>query len=188
MLQKMKSEMADNRTNALYSMLRELRDRLQVKGDRLVLAESCTSGLVAAELGQIPGISEIFCGSMVVYRTATKSAWLDIPAALLEDPGIGPVSPEATESLAWTILERTPEATIAASITGHLGPGSPPVTDGWVHCAFVRRNQPRDSLKAKSLKLTSPPPSDLNDLAGRAVRQREAASTFIEFIREQITA
>lgn len=45
--------------------LRLLVEKLRHLQHRLVLAESCTGGLVAARLTSIAGVSEIFCGSMV---------------------------------------------------------------------------------------------------------------------------
>src|SRR5437868_4842363 len=68
---------------------------LQATGCKLVLAESCTGGLVSGALTKIPGISNHHCGGVVVYRNATKQAYLNIPAKLLDDPG--PVSAEVAE-------------------------------------------------------------------------------------------
>ncbi len=181
----MKSEMTGDRTPSLYSMLLSVRDRLRAGGDRLVLAESCTAGLVAAELGQIPGISEFLCGSMVVYRTPTKTAWLGISSELLNDPGMGPVSAEVTIALAQAVLEKTPEATIAAAITGHLGPGAPAGLDGQVYCAIVRRDA-GNRFDVQSLKLISPPANDLEDLARRGARQKEAADALLSFLEKKL--
>ena len=167
-------------------MLLSVRDRLRDRGDRLVLAESCTAGLVAAELGQVPGISEFLCGSMVVYRTPTKTAWLGISSELLHDPVIGPVSAEVTIALARAVLEKTPEATVAAAITGHLGPGAPAGLDGQVHCAMVRRGIQGSSSDSLSMKLSSPSAADSEDLAGRGLRQKEAAKAFLRFIETKL--
>ena len=182
----MKSEMADDRTHLLYSRLLRLRDRLQDRGDRLVLAESCTAGLVAAELGKIPGISDILCGSMVVYRTATKAAWLGIPSLILQDPTLGPVSAEVTVALAQAVLEKTPEATIAGAITGHLGPESPPMLDGQLFLAFARRGAHGDTCEVDSHKLSSPPPANSEDIMRRVVRQQEAAHAMLDFIERKV--
>lgn len=186
MLQKMESEMADDGTTSLYSMLLRLRDSLKARGDRLVLAESCTAGLVAAEMGKIPGISEFMCGSMVVYRTPTKKAWLGISSDLLENSSIGPVSAHVTLALAVAILERTPEATVAAAITGHLGPFAPPWMDGQVYCVVVRRGVKSKTEDVKSLTLSSPPAADMDDLARRGARQKEAANALLSLIERQI--
>lgn len=185
-VEKMENELANDLTISLYAMLIRVRDRLRVTGDRLVLAESCTAGLVAAELGKIPGISEFLCGSMVVYRTPTKTAWLGISSEVLTDPAIGPVSALVTMALVKAVLQKTPEATIAAAITGHLGPGSPPEMDGQLFLAFSRREINGDLSHVESCKLSSPAPADLLDLAGRGVRQKEAALELLCFIEKKL--
>ena len=167
-------------------MLIRVRDGLRDRGDRFVLAESCTAGLVAAELGQIPGISEFFCGSMVVYRTPTKTAWLDISSEVLQDPAIGPVSATVTLSLAEAILEKTPEATLGAAITGHLGPNAPTGMDGQVYCAVVRRGFKSEVSDVQSLKLSSRPVANQDDFANRNVRQKEAAYALLSLIESRI--
>ena len=55
--------------------------RLAERQERLVLAESCTGGLICATLATIPGISQWLCGSSVVYRETTKRDWLGIDDA-----------------------------------------------------------------------------------------------------------
>jgi nicotinamide-nucleotide amidase len=154
------------------SLLRELRDRLAEGGHRLVLVESCTAGLVAACLGQIPGISQYFCGSWVVYREASKQQWLGIDQALLEDPHRGPVCQQVTELLAKAALDRTPEATIAAAITGHLGPAAPSSLEGKVYSAI----QGRESFQRREAegRLSSPAPRNNDDWEARRERQTEA--------------
>lgn len=87
---------------------------------RIVLAESCTAGLVAALLGQVPGISRFLCGSMVTYRESAKQQWLSVSPESLER--FTAESLETTRSMASSVLARTTEATFSAAITGHLGP------------------------------------------------------------------
>lgn len=128
--------MSDDR---LLTAAEALASRLRAKQQRLVFAESCTAGLAAATLGRIPGISEFLCGSAVVYRNATKTAWLGVPAEQLNDPSIGPVSPQTADDMARGVLMRTPEADLAASITGHLGPDAPRGLDGVTYIAIACR-------------------------------------------------
>jgi PncC family amidohydrolase len=104
---------------------------------RIVFAESCTGGLIAASLAEIPGISDRLCGSFVTYRSASKHAWLGVPESILLDPG--PVSEITAKLMALGALERTSEADFAASITGHLGPGAPPELDGTAYCGIAKR-------------------------------------------------
>jgi len=112
--------------------------RLLKKTNRkIVFAESCTGGLVSGALTKIPGISNFHCGGVVVYRNETKQAYLDIPAAVLHDPGA--VSAEVAEMMAANVLKITPEADLAAAVTGHLGPNAPAKLDGLVFVAVAWR-------------------------------------------------
>ncbi len=165
----------------VYIKILELRDVLAKGGHRLVLAESCTAGMLAALLGQIPGISEHLCGSFIVYRTQTKADWLAIDPELLASSQHGPVSATVTSRLAVAALERTPEATVAAAVTGFLGPQSAPDSDGLVFCSFVMRTN-QNASRTIALRLTSPSPTDEMDLAGRRTRQLQAAEFTIEFV------
>jgi nicotinamide-nucleotide amidase len=123
-------------------------------------------------------------GSMVVYRTPTKNAWLGIDADLLNDPRIGPVSQQVTEALLFSLLERTPEASMVASITGHLGPQAPETMDGVVHLGCCFRREAVANLR--STRLMSPAPTNLNDFAARRKRQHESAEHLIDLIMEQL--
>lgn len=158
---------------------------LRSTGRRLVLAESCTGGLVAATLAQIPGISEQLCGSAVVYRSATKSAWLGIDPGLLDDPALGPVSAEVTRALALAVLERTPEADIAAAVTGHLGPNAPPALDGVVYVAVAIQGTPPVMVAESRDAL---PGGGADPLAVRGARQHRAAELVLTAIAGALRA
>jgi PncC family amidohydrolase len=113
------------------NLARDLAARLREQGLNLVLAESCTAGLVSAVLAENPGVSDNLCGSAVTYQSRTKESWLQI------DPGeirqYTAVSPQVTVAMARAVLDRTPQADVAVAITGHLEPqaaGSEP-------CAWV---------------------------------------------------
>ncbi len=115
----------------------EVAELLARNGVQLVLAESCTAGLVAAALGGIPGISRHLAGSAVVYQERTKAAWLGVPESLFESPGV--VSSEVAAAMAAGALQRTGHADLAAAVTGHLGPGAPADLDGTVFIAVQCR-------------------------------------------------
>ncbi len=68
-----------------HQLARDVLSLLERHHDRIVCAESCTAGLVSATLAAIPGASKFLCGSAVVYRNATKTNWLHVPAELLDD-------------------------------------------------------------------------------------------------------
>lgn len=148
----------------------------RARGARLVLAESCTAGLVAHFLSRIPGASDWWCGSAVVYRNATKTAWLHIDADSLADPVIGPVSAPTTVAMTTGVLAVTPEATLAAGVTGHLGPQSPPGLDGVLYVATEFRYGEalrRATVERYQLSSQLPPDSPFTTL--RLHRQHEAA-------------
>ncbi len=114
---------------------------LKKKKLKLVFAESCTGGMISAQLAEVPGISDFLCGSAVVYRNETKSNWLGISRKTLKNPG--PVSRTVAEGMAKKVLERTPEADLSASITGYLGPTSPRGKDGQVFIGLAVRGPTR---------------------------------------------
>jgi PncC family amidohydrolase len=107
---------------------------------KLVLAESCTGGLVAARLAQVPSVSNWLCGSAVTYRSETKTAWLSVDQATIQH--CTAVSEEVAQQMVAGVLHLTPEADLAAAITGHLGPAAPPGFDGVVFVATRWRSQP----------------------------------------------
>lgn len=129
-----------------------LRDVLEESTNRLVLAESCTAGMVATAISQWPGASNWLCGSAVVYQTATKNQWLNIDNRLLDDPAIGAVSQVVTDQLAKHVLERTPLATMSAAITGHLGPQAPAELDGviFITVSFRRSMTPHEFIRQRT--------------------------------------
>ncbi|WP_197356649.1 CinA family protein [Aureliella helgolandensis] len=160
----------------LLKLAAELRDLLESSNRRLVLAESCTAGRVAATLSCLAGISQWLCGSFVVYRSNSKAQWLDIPTSILIDPEIGPVSPLASQMLAEAILQRTPESAIAVAVTGDVGPGAPPKTDGRVFIAIRLRDGRSQEFE---IALTSPPPQSSSDQSRRIARLQEATAAVL---------
>ncbi len=110
---------------------------LRSERGRLVLAESCTGGAIASLLTAIPDVSQSFCGSSVVYREASKQAWLGVRAADLKR--YSAVSREVAEAMVRGVLKKTPEATIAGSVTGYLGPTG--VNIGLVYLSVLRRGE-----------------------------------------------
>jgi PncC family amidohydrolase len=113
--------------------------KLRARKGKLVLAESCTGGLLASLLTEIPNVSESFCGSEVVYREDSKRAWLGVDAATIRRKSA--VSREVSEAMVRGVLRKTREATIAGSITGYLGPSGNDV--GLVYFSVFRRGDAR---------------------------------------------
>ena len=150
---------------SLGEVVSRIQQSCDVATHRFVLAESCTAGLISAVLGRQPGISDFFCGSAVTYRNHTKQQWLGVHDQDLVDPG--PVSAKVAKQMAEGVLAKTPEANIAAAITGHLGPAAPTEWDGVVFIAVAVRGA-GENLLAVSHRL------ELAE-SERSLRQHEAA-------------
>ena len=128
-------------TDARLTLACEILTLLKQSNRMLVCAESCTAGLVAATLAGIPGASQWLCGSAVVYRNATKTAWLGVSSEILSDPDRGDVCRETAIRMAEGVLAVTSEAAVAISVTGHLGPKAPLSMDGMIYVGWAERNQ-----------------------------------------------
>jgi PncC family amidohydrolase len=146
---------------------------------RLVLAESCTAGLVAATLSRTPGISAWLCGSAVVYQEGTKVAWLGVSLETLEQ--FTAVSQETGFEMAQGVLRQTPHADVVASITGHLGPHAPVEQDGLVFATLLWRDQP-ETVISERWQLGAPGEPENDGVAVRLWRQQAAATRLLDMI------
>lgn len=104
----------------LVEAARKVVERNLAAGRRVTLAESCTGGLVAAALTEIPGSSEMFESGFVTYSNDAKLELLNVSADVLET--FGAVSVATAWSMAQGALEAT-GADVAVAITGVAGPG-----------------------------------------------------------------
>jgi nicotinamide-nucleotide amidase len=127
-----------------------LPNEIQLKADRvleracekdlmLATAESCTGGLLAALLTDVPGCSHAFERGFVVYTNQAKAQMLDIDRERIEQHGA--VSKDIAIQMAQGALRRS-EANIAVSITGFAGPGRAGDEEGEVHFACAVRDGP----------------------------------------------
>ena len=92
----------------------------------IATAESCTGGMVAVALSDLPGSSDVFAGGFVTYSNAMKTAVLGVPAGLIAAHGAvsGPVARAMAEgALARAGVGAGAGAGIAVSVTGIAGPG-----------------------------------------------------------------
>lgn len=106
--------------DALVDAARKVVSANLAAGRRVTLAESCTGGLVAAALTEIPGSSEMFESGFVTYSNDAKLEMLNVSADVLET--FGAVSVATAWSMAQGALEAT-GADVAVAITGVAGPG-----------------------------------------------------------------
>jgi len=123
-------------TTAGESMEEVVARELTMHHATIATAESCTGGLLAERLTRISGSSAYFLGGVVSYSNALKSAWVDVPAEIIESKGA--VSSEVAIALADGIRRRT-GATLGVGITGIAGPngGTPEKPVGTVHVAIA---------------------------------------------------
>ncbi len=93
---------------------------LAAKQTTLSVAESCTGGLIGAQLTDVPGASTSFVGGAIVYTEALKERFAGVPAQILATHGA--VSEETALAMAEGIRARA-GTTFGLSVTGLAGPG-----------------------------------------------------------------
>ena len=118
-------------------------------GRKVVVAESCTGGLVSAALTEIPGSSAVFDRGFVTYSNEAKMEALDVPLDIIET--FGAVSVACAWAMAKGALAQS-SADVAVAISGVAGPtgGSALKPVGTVVFARVLRGQegePEGELK-----------------------------------------
>ena len=120
---------------------------LGLRGSTLAVAESCTGGMIAERITQVPGSSRSFLGGAVVYSDQLKTAFADVPPDLIA--AYGAVSAEVAKALAIGIRLRT-GATLGLGVTGIAGPAGATETKpvGLVHIALS------DAQKTESIERT----------------------------------
>ena len=94
--------------------------RLAVGGFTLAVAESCTGGLIAHRLTEVPGSSSYFTEGVVTYSNEAKTRLLGVPAELIEAQGA--VSAEVAEAMAEGVKRRA-GTDFGLAVTGVAGPG-----------------------------------------------------------------
>ena len=154
--------MTDDANMTAYELAKAIIGLATDRGVMLVLAESCTGGMIAAALTDIAGSSAVLDRGLVTYSNRAKQDLLGVSDKILANHGA--VSAETAIAMTTGALLKTPLATLAASVTGIAGPGGgsqgKPV--GLVHFACQWRGKPaihdhhiftgdRDSVRKKSL-------------------------------------
>jgi nicotinamide-nucleotide amidase len=115
--------------------------RYRAAGLMAATAESCTGGLIAGLLTEIPGSSDMLERGFVVYSNAAKQELLGVPPETLVNHGA--VSEETARAMAEGALANS-RAEVAVSVTGIAGPdgGTAAKPVGLVHFGCARRGKP----------------------------------------------
>ena len=128
--------------NLPFEVLRQLR----AQGKTLATAESCTGGLIAKSITDIPGSSAMFFGACVTYTNEIKAKLLGVDPEIFERES--EVSVACAEAMALGARERL-GTTYALSTTGYAGPGGgtdeKPV--GLVYIGIALKNSDSKAIK-----------------------------------------
>ena len=147
----------------------------------IAVAESCTGGLLAERLTNVPGSSIYFLGGVVCYSNDLKTRLVDVPAEMIEAKGA--VSPEVAMALAEGIRKRT-GATLGIGVTGIAGPGggTPEKPVGLVYIGIADERGPRQKEFRFRRRPRPHPPVRF------AIRARYGAALFsVPFLRAELT-
>lgn len=129
---------------------------LAARGMTLATAESCTGGLLAKRITDVPGSSEVFHMGAVTYANEVKTRLLGVPAELFDT--VGAVSPEVARAMAEGVRQAA-GAGLGIGITGIAGPGggSAEKPVGLVYVAlsdgkavWVRRMNPAGRIRSRA--------------------------------------
>lgn len=101
----------------------------------LALAESCTCGLVAAQLASATGVSEVLLASVVTYHVEAKQKLLGVKKETLAT--YSAESQQTTNEMAQGLHRHLPAADVCVAVTGLCGPGASATPDKPVGTVFV---------------------------------------------------
>ena len=149
--------------------------RYTERGLKIATAESCTGGLVAALLTEIPGSSAVVERGFVTYSNEAKTDLVDVPAGLIAAHGA--VSEPVARAMAEGAIARS-RADVAIAITGIAGPGgaTPTKPVGLVHFALASKGASTRHLERR-----------YGDLGRETVRAR-AVEDALELLEQALGA
>ncbi len=123
---------------------------LRERGEKLAVAESCTAGLLAGKIADVPGSSDYFDRGVVTYSNLSKIELLGVPSKIIEN--YGAVSAQTAEAMAGGIRDRA-GVDYGLSVTGIAGPdgGTNEKPVGTVYIAVASKN----GVISKKFQLTN---------------------------------
>ncbi len=143
------------------------------QGLKIVTAESCTGGLIAALFTEIAGSSDVFERGFVTYSNEAKMQLIDVQAETLEK--FGAVSKDVAQEMAQGALSNS-LAHLSIAVTGIAGPGggSAEKQVGLVHIASTRKDG--DTIHQQC---------NFGDIGREAIRT-ETVSNALQLLKQQI--
>lgn len=126
-------------THLVHSLSRTIIEHGVAKGMMVATAESCTGGMIAAALTDMPGSSAVVDRGFVTYTNEAKNEMLGVPATLIDKHGA--VSGEVARAMARGAISNS-RADLAVSVTGIAGPtgGTAEKPVGLVWFGFANSN------------------------------------------------
>ena len=155
----------------IESLARRVVEENRAANRKVVLAESCTGGLVAAALTEIPGSSAVLDRGFVTYSNEAKQESLGVPLEIIET--FGAVSIACAWAMAKGALERS-HADIAVAISGVAGPDGGTDLKPVGTVVFARVVRGTESEPEGELKLFEP--------SSRASIRREATLCALDLL------
>ena len=163
--------------SSITSLTQQLAQILLAKGFKIALAESCTGGLLAAQLTSLAGSSDWFERGFVTYSNQAKEESIGVPKELIER--YGAVSEEVAKAMAEGVLNHS-LAQVSAAITGIAGPGGGSANKPVGMVCFAWGMQVDDQIQTRS---------QTKQFSGDRQSIREQACIYaIESLLEQLTA
>lgn len=163
--------------SSITSLTQQLAQILLAKGFKIALAESCTGGLLAAQLTSLAGSSDWFERGFVTYSNQAKEESISVPKELIER--YGAVSEEVARAMAEGVLNHS-LAHVSAAITGIAGPGGGSANKPVGMVCFAWGMQVDDQIQTRS---------QTKQFSGDRQSIREQACVYaIESLLEQLTA
>ena len=163
--------------SSITSLTQQLAQTLLAKGFKIALAESCTGGLLAAQLTSLAGSSDWFERGFITYSNQAKEESIGVPKEVIEQ--YGAVSEEVAKAMAEGVLNHS-LAQISAAITGIAGPGGGSANKPVGMVCFAWGIQVDDQIQTRS---------QTKQFSGDRQSIREQACVYaIESLLEQLTA
>jgi len=163
--------------SSITSLTQQLAQILLAKGFKIALAESCTGGLLAAQLTSLAGSSDWFERGFVTYSNQAKEESIGVPKELIER--YGAVSEEVALAMAEGVLNHS-LAQVSVAITGIAGPGGGSANKPVGMVCFAWGMQVADQIQTRS---------QTKQFSGDRQSIREQACVYaIESLLEQLTA